>query len=88
VQHAPPVLFMGDQQQALIQTLALVIDRLGYSIPGGKEVFISDEKLTTIPATAQVQVERHPTEPGYCVRYFSNQVIDIAPAHTDSTIKL
>lgn len=67
----------ANNQQALIQALALVIDHYGYGIRGGKEVFVSDKKLATIPKEAQVQVARHPSEPGYCVRYFPNQTLDI-----------
>lgn len=64
-------------QQALVQALALVIERYGHRISGGKELFFPDTLLKTIPPTGQVQVERHPKKAGFNIRYFANEVLDI-----------
>jgi hypothetical protein len=70
--------------QPLIQTLAYVISQLGYSVAGGKEVFISDEKLAAIPKEAQVQVVRNPENTGYNIRYLSNRILDIETVKNDA----
>jgi hypothetical protein len=70
-------------QQILVQALGLVIDRLGQPVKGGKEIFVSDQSLRAMSKDAQVQVERHPVKPGYSIRYFPNETLNIEASRAD-----
>ena len=58
-----------------MQGLALFIEKFGVRCDGGgREVFISFEKLEAVGLQAQLQVERGPN--GVTLRYFPNRVIE------------
>jgi len=59
----------------ILQTLAIFIDKIGYQVDNGKEIFISDKQLESMTKTGQIQVDRHETKPGFVIRYFPNKTI-------------
>jgi len=68
---------MNPQQSnyVILQTLAILINKIGYQTETGKEIFISDDQLQTMTNLGQIQVDRHSKDPGFVIRYFSNKTI-------------
>lgn len=66
-----------NEQQVIVASLAFLIDRLGYRVPGGMELLFLDEKLNSLPPEGQVTVARHADKPGWCLRYIPNRTITV-----------
>ena len=64
-----------NQQAVLLQALALLISKLGYGCPGGKEMYFSDTLVRKLSPYGQLQVDKHPEKPGFVVRYIHNTTI-------------
>jgi hypothetical protein len=64
------------QLQQILQVLALMIQKQGYPVDGGHEIFVSDEALATVSPHGQVQALRHGEKAGFCIRYLSNRTIE------------
>jgi hypothetical protein len=64
-----------NQQAVLLQALALLIGKLGYGCPGGKELYFSDDIVRKLSPYGQLMVDRHPEKPGFVVRYIHNTTI-------------
>ena len=64
-----------DANKILLKSLSLLIDKIGHKIDLGKEIFVSDELLSSVPVDGQISIERHSIRPGYCVRYYPNSTV-------------
>ena len=59
----------------ILQTLAILINKIGDHVDNGKELYISDKQLESMTKTGQIQVDRHDKDPGFVIRYFPNKTI-------------
>ena len=59
----------------ILQTLAMLVNKIGYQFENGKELFISDKQLEAMTKTGQLQVDRHDKKAGFVIRYFANNTI-------------
>jgi hypothetical protein len=64
-----------NQQQLLVQALAFLIQNIGYTAKGGRELFFSLQKLQEMSPTGQIQVEQ--AKDGFHIRYIHNHTIDV-----------
>lgn len=72
-----------NQQQLLVQAMAFLIENIGYTAKGGKELFFSLQKLQEMSPAGQIQVEQ--VNGGFNIRYLHNRTIDVEAIKDDDS---